>query len=146
MDSKKIGVGVGVMLLNSEDKTLLGKRHEDPRKANTAFDGEGTWTLPGGEMHFGESFRETASREVREETGIRLEEDKLERLSVTNDIKYGRHFVTIGFLCREFEGDAKAREPDRITKWDWFDFDDLPSNIFYPSEKMIKKFMAREGV
>ncbi len=66
-----IGVGFGVLLLK-DGKMLLGKRHEDPSKASSALHGEGTWTMPGGKLHFRESFEEGAKREVLEETGIKL--------------------------------------------------------------------------
>ena len=47
MNDKKIGVGFGVMFLKN-DAILLGKRHDDPEKADSALHGEGTWTMPGG--------------------------------------------------------------------------------------------------
>ena len=59
--AKKIGVGCGVMILK-DGKILLGKRHDDKEKADSELHGEGTWTMPGGKMHFGESFFEVAAR------------------------------------------------------------------------------------
>ncbi len=46
MKNKKVGVGIGVMLLK-EGKVLLGKRNIDPVKADSELHGEGTWTIPG---------------------------------------------------------------------------------------------------
>jgi len=65
--TKKIGVGFGVMILR-DGKVLLGQRHFDAAKADSELHGEGTWTMPGGKMHFGESFEETCARETLEET------------------------------------------------------------------------------
>lgn len=48
----------------NDGKVLLGQRHSDPEKADSALHGEGTWTMPGGKLHFGESFEEGATREV----------------------------------------------------------------------------------
>ncbi|MDD4531470.1 MAG: NUDIX domain-containing protein, partial [Candidatus Pacebacteria bacterium] len=73
---KKVGVGVGVMILK-EGKVLLGKRSEDPEKADSELHGEGTWTMPGGKMEFGESFEEAPVREVLEETGLVIDKKKL---------------------------------------------------------------------
>ena len=42
---KKIGVGFGVLLLR-HNQILLGKRHYDPKKADSELHGEGTWTMP----------------------------------------------------------------------------------------------------
>ncbi len=136
MESEKIGVGVGVFL-EKENKVLLGRRHEDPEKADSELSGEGTWTLPGGGMRYKETPEETACREVREETDIVVKEEDLEKVSVTDDRNEDVHFITIGFYCNKFEGEAKVKEPDEIVEWKWFKTDDLPSPLFPPSEKLI---------
>jgi 8-oxo-dGTP diphosphatase len=131
---KKIGVGCGVMILK-DGKILLGKRHEDKEKADSELHGEGTWTMPGGKMHFGESFFEVAAREVKEETSIEI--NKIELVSIANDLKEDAHFITLGFLCKDFSGEAKIMEPDEITEWQWFPLNNLPKPIFFPSQKIL---------
>ena len=144
-DIKKVGVGVGVGIMILRDgKVLLGKRHSDAQKASSLLHGEGTWTMPGGKLHFGESFEQAAAREVLEETGLRINEEKLRVISVTNDIVEDAHFVTIGLLCQDFEGEPKTMEPDEITEWRWFSLNELPSPIFFPSEKILKNYRAGE--
>jgi len=140
MEEQKPKVGVGVMILK-DNKILLGHRHEDAEKASSELHGEGTWTMPGGKLDFQESLIDGAIREVFEETGIKLENNNLKVLCVQDDIVPDKHFVTIGFLCQNFAGEPKVMEPDEITEWDWFSFDDLPKKIFPPSEKMIKAFL-----
>ena len=71
MENKKVGVGFGVMMMRGE-KILLGRRHADPNKADSELHGEGSWTMPGGKLEFGESFEDGARREVREEAGMDL--------------------------------------------------------------------------
>ena len=56
-ENTNVGVGFGVMILR-EGKVLLGQRHVDPVKASSELHGEGTRTMPGGKMHFHESFEE----------------------------------------------------------------------------------------
>ncbi len=140
---KKVGVGIGVMILK-DNKVLLGKRHEDPDKADSELHGEGTWTLPGGKMHFREKFEETAHREVLEETGINVNKEALKLVSLANDKVEDAHFVTVGFLCKDFEGEARTMEPDEITEWKWFPLDALPRPVFFPSEKMLKNYLDKE--
>lgn len=140
---KRVGVGVGVMLLR-DNKVLLGKRHNDPKKADSELHGEGTWTMPGGKLHFGETFEETGAREVFEETGIKINKEDFRVISLTDDIVEDAHFVTIGLLSERFEGKAKVMEPDEITEWQWFSLNELPSLIFFPSEKMLKNYFDRE--
>jgi len=67
----KMGVGVGVILLR-KGKILLSRRNSDPEKASSAFHAEGTWTLPGGKMHFGESFEEVAKSRKKLELGLKV--------------------------------------------------------------------------
>ena len=56
----KIRVGSAVVLENDKGEILLIKRKNEPSK--------GTWALPGGGINFGEHFKETAKRELKEET------------------------------------------------------------------------------
>jgi 8-oxo-dGTP diphosphatase len=137
MADVRVGVGFGVMILKN-GKVLLGKRHEDSEKADSLLHGEGTWTMPGGKLHFGESFEAGARREVLEETGMKLNSAKV--ICLTNDIVRDSHFITIGLLATDFEGEPRVMEPDEITEWKWFSLDNLPKPIFFPSGKILKNY------
>ena len=143
MSDKNVRVGFGVMVLRS-GKVLLGRRHSDPEKADSELHGEGTWTMPGGKMEFGESFEETCLRETKEETGLSLDDNNIKLISITNDIVIDAHFVTIGFLCENVDGEPKVMEPDEIVDWKWFSFDKLPENIFPPSQKILDHYFAKK--
>lgn len=140
---KKPGVGVGVMIIK-DNRVLLGLRNSDPKKASSKLHGEGTWTMPGGKLHFKEELEEVAYRETFEETGIKIDKEKIEVISVSNNIVEDAHFVTIGFLCKYFKGEPKVMEPDEITEWKWFLLDNLPSPIFFPSEEVLNKYLKNE--
>ena len=43
-------------------------------------------------------------------------------------------------LCTEFEGEAKVMEPDEITQWKWWDLDNLPQKVFFPSLEVIENY------
>jgi len=139
----KIGVGVGVVLLK-EGKVLLGLRHPDSQKAKNDLHGEGTWTLPGGKVEFKENLRDTAFREVFEETGIKIQKESLEIVSISDDILGDVHYVTIGFLAKDFEGKPQVKEPEKIIKWNWFFFENLPTPLFFPSARIIKNFLKKK--
>ena len=102
--------------------------------------GEGKWNAPGGKIKILESSKRAAVREVREETGMILKDPKV--FCVNNDKNEHDHFVTIGFLSEEFEGEPQVLEPDEITEWRWFDLSDLPDNMFFPSAKIVKNYSA----
>ena len=131
------GAGVGVIVLNG-DRILLGKRHNDPKKASSTLHGEGTWTIPGGKIDFGEQFEEAARRELLEETS--LHGKTFEVISITNDVVSDAYFITIGLLCTAFDGEPRVMEPDEITEWQWFSFERLPTPLFFPAEKIIKNY------
>ncbi|MBL7057641.1 NUDIX domain-containing protein [Candidatus Woesearchaeota archaeon] len=135
--SKKVGVGFGIMLLK-DGKVLLGKRHTDPKKADSELNLVGTWTMPGGGLEYGESFEEGATRELMEETGMKLNSVKV--ICVNEDMNEFAHFVTIGMFCDDFEGEPKVLEPDEITEWDWFDLDDLPEPMYFPSVHVLENY------
>lgn len=137
-----MGVGFGVMILK-DNKILFGKKHDDPEKASSVLHDEGTWSMPGGKLEFGESFEDTAYRETLEECGIKINKNNLRLISITNDIVYDAHFVTIGFLCTEFEGEAQVMEPNTITIWKWFDITDLPKPMYKSSEKILKNYFDK---
>jgi len=139
--TQKPGVGIATLIIK-DNKVLLGKRHDDPIKADSALHGEGTWTIPGGKLDFKEEPKQGAIREALEETNITI--TKLKLISVGNEIVHDNHFVTLGFLAESFEGQPKVMEPDEITKWEWFDINELPSPIFPPAEKVIKNYLDKE--
>jgi len=143
MSDQKIkpGVGFGIMILQ-DGKILLGRRHDDAEKADSALHGEGTWTMPGGKLHFGETFEVGACREVMEETGLIVLSENLKLISLANEIMSDVQFVTAGFLCEKFEGEPKVMEPDEITQWQWFSLNDLPEKVFPPSMKVIENYHA----
>ena len=54
-------VAVGAVVFK-EDKVLLVKRDNPP--------GKGLWAIPGGRVNLGETLKEAAEREIKEETGV----------------------------------------------------------------------------
>ena len=133
----KPGLGVGTMIIK-ENKILLGLRNPDKTKASSELQGQGTWTMPGGKVKYMEKLVDAAKRELKEETN--LEAKKLDFLCISDDITDDVHYVTVGFIVREYTGDVKAMEPEAILEWKWFDLNNLPSNIYKPSQKCIEKY------
>ncbi|MDR1691630.1 MAG: NUDIX domain-containing protein [Rickettsiales bacterium] len=131
-------VGLGVMILNGENQLLLGLRNSNKEKADSELNGEGTWTMPGGKLDFGETPFQGAVREMKEETNLNLKNAEI--ISVTSDKGETSHFVTIGFLANDFDGEVKTMEPEEIVEWKWFDLDKLPANLFFPSKKLLMNY------
>lgn len=93
-------------------------------------------------MHFHESFEDLCARETLEETGLIINKDTIKVISITNDMVPDKHFVTIGFLAEDIQGEPQVMEPDEITQWKRFDLNDLPTPLYFPSEKVIKNYLA----
>jgi 8-oxo-dGTP diphosphatase len=142
MENLKPRVGVGMMILNNKGEVLLGKRIDDPIKGTSDLNGEGCWTMPGGKLEFGETLLDGIMREVLEETGIKIDKEKTKLISITDEVRPGVHYVTAGFLCKDFTGEPKVTEPEEITEWKWYNLDNLPENVFLPSAKIIKNFLS----
>lgn len=124
-----VRVGVGVFVFH-DGKFLMGKRRNSH--------GHDTWSIPGGHMEFGESFEDTAKREVLEETGIQINNVRFG--AVTNDRfeSEGKHYVTIWMLSDLKYGTPTILEPDKFTEMAWRDFDSLPEPLFLPWVELIK--------
>jgi 8-oxo-dGTP diphosphatase len=140
-EKKRVGAGFGV-ILERDGKILLGKRHPDPEKADSAFRSAGEWTLPGGKLHWGETIEEGAIREAEEETSIKISNPKV--ISVHNCKNEHAHFLTIGLLAHKWGGEAKVMEPDEITEWQWFDLNNLPQPLYFPSREVIENYLKGE--
>ncbi len=136
-EKKKVGAGFGV-ILKRNGKILLGKRHQDPDKADSAFRSAGEWSLPGGKLDWGESIESGAIREVKEETGITIKNPKV--ISVHNCKNKHAHFMTVGLITTKFKGEARVMEPNEITKWEWFGMHNLPYPRYFPSFEVIENY------
>lgn len=117
-------IGIGVLIVNEEGKYLLGLRQ--------GSHGAGEWSFPGGHLDWGETMTESAKREIREETG--LEVDEFELISIADELKYintdNKHYVNIGFKGKYKGGEPRIMEPERWLEWRWFAPENLPENLF----------------
>ena len=124
---KQIKIACDIFVLK-EGKLLLGIRKNSY--------GAGNWGLPGGHLEWGEKLAECAIRELKEETGI--EAENLELATVTDEARDIDHYVHFGFLLDNFEGEAQLIEPEKCEKWEFFDLNNLPENLFWPHKKLIE--------
>ncbi|MCJ7423678.1 NUDIX hydrolase [Candidatus Bathyarchaeota archaeon] len=105
-------VGVGAVIIK-DGRLLLEKRKNDP--------GRGKWSIPGGLVELGESLEQTVLREVKEETGLEVEQP--EHIDVVDNIdrdESGRiryHFVILDYYVRVRGGSANAVSDAEELRW-----------------------------
>lgn len=124
-----VGVGVAAMIVK-DGKVLLHLRK--------GAHGEGTWSHPGGHLELNETFEQCAIRETKEEFGIDIKPLKV--ISISNNIAYGTHYITIGVIADIVSGEPKIMEPDRCAEIKWFPLDKLPKNLFHAASRIIAHY------
>ncbi len=105
-------VGVGAIIIEG-GRVLLVKRGHPPLA--------GEWSIPGGVLELGETLREAAVREAREETCLTVEPAELLGVydRVLRDVG-GRtlyHYVLVDFLCTRIDGEAMAADDADEVRW-----------------------------
>ena len=123
-------IGVGIVLLNRENKVFVGKRIDNP----TNF-----WQMPQGGVDSNENFLEAAKRELEEETGIKsiklikeidgwLEYNLPENLlgKIWNGKFRGQKqkWFVMKFLGEKDEININTKKPEFL-EWKWLDIPEL---------------------
>jgi len=104
--------GVGAIII-CDGKILLEKRKSEP--------GRGKWSIPGGLVELGESVECAVVREVREETGLEVENPEL--IDVVDniiaddngEIKY--HFIILDYFVKLKGGELNAADDAEELRW-----------------------------
>ena len=126
--------GVGLFVFNDQEKVLMQLRTDYNQ-----------WGFPGGSMELGESFEETAMRELKEETNLDIKEMKLIKVLSGKDTyrEYPNgdklYDITALFVITKYDGELRVND-DESKKFDWFSINDLPKNMTQHTINYIEKF------
>ncbi len=130
-------VSAHAIIFNQDDKILLTKRAAEP-KINY-------WFPPGGAIDLGETVTDGLTREILEETNIKVTNlsfiDYIDGLSYDSEGKILYHYVILLFRADHLEGEVKANDDALDAKW--FSISDILSrDIPVPTEliRLVKKF------
>ena len=107
----------------------------------------GAWGFPGGFQEHGESLEETAARETFEETGLRIEVERVLHVAHTRDDP--RKIVNaVSFLARPLESPGRAiaadlRAADDADDARFFELAQLPNEIAFESSRAVLDALRR---
>lgn len=120
-------IGVQVLVVR-DGRLLLGRR-------KGGF-GAGTWGLPGGRLHKGETILQAAARELFEETGLLA--GRLQVVCLGDAEPANAFQLQVGVLAETWEGEPTIREPERCDTWEFFPIENLPEPLFVSSRPLIE--------
>ena len=139
-------LGVGIIILNKENKVFVGKRRDNPTNK---------WQMPQGGVDRGENLINAMKRELKEETSIRSIEILKELEGWTEyelpDYLLGKiwrgkyrgqkqKWFIVRFLGGDEEINLKTTHPEFI-EWQWLDIENLPSVIVHFKKKVYEKLL-----
>ena len=111
------------VIIERDNQILLIKRKHEPFR--------NMWALPGGHLEINkETLEETATRELREETGILVDGKDLEFFRVYSepDRDPRGHYITHVYIAKKFRGQLVAGDDAKDTRF--FLLDNLPKLAF----------------
>ncbi|WP_030734510.1 NUDIX hydrolase [Streptomyces griseus] len=128
-------LGVGVIVQDGRGRVLLGRHHS------------GTWELPGGKVDATrESVAAAAVRELREETGLVVDEASVDVIAMVHDVIGGINRISMAAVVRLASGAPEVTEPHLISAWHWTAPGELPSPLFDPSAQILAAWRPDLGV
>jgi ADP-ribose pyrophosphatase YjhB (NUDIX family) len=125
-------VGVAAVVVRG-DEVLLVRRGTEPLR--------GSWSLPGGLLELGETTAEGVTREVLEETGVRVRPVEIvatiDRILRDDDSRIRYHYVLVDWLCIAEDADADPVCGDDAEAAQWVTRGDISSETFALTEPTL---------
>ncbi len=139
---KRLVPTVSGAVFNPEGKLLLTLRSEKVLCP-------GTWCLPGGRLVGGDDWLTTLRKEVQEEVGLRVVEQKLigiysdPKVSIFHVDEGTLHFLAASFLVTSFSGEVQPN--DEVCEWGWFSESELPEPLLVTEPMKIRDAFRFRG-
>ena len=105
--TRKLVLVAAVALVDADGRVLIAQRPQGRPLA-------GLWEFPGGKVEAGETPEQTLLRELREEIGIETKAACLAPLTFASHAYEAFHLLMPLYICRRWEGQAKAREGQNL--------------------------------
>tara|TARA_B100000427_G_scaffold45036_2_gene33234 strand:- start:268 stop:738 length:471 start_codon:yes stop_codon:yes gene_type:complete len=141
-------LGVGIILLNKENKVFVGRRLDNPLKF---------WQMPQGGINNGESFFQAAKRELEEETAItkvklikelddwliyNLPDDLLGKIWQGKYRGQKQKWFVMKFEGEDQEINVNTKSPEFL-EWKWVNPDELPKIVVNFKTDIYKTLLVK---
>jgi len=127
---KIIIVYAGGCIFNKNGEVLLQKRADCNK-----------WGFPGGAVELGETPEMAAKREVKEETGLEIEVQKLIGIYTDSDVVYPNgdkaHSICICYEMSVVDGELSCDENETL-ELKYFSLDDMPELFCKQHEELLR--------
>tara|TARA_Y100000994_G_scaffold137311_1_gene112545 strand:- start:102 stop:566 length:465 start_codon:yes stop_codon:yes gene_type:complete len=148
MSDLPLRLGVGIIVLNKENRVFVGKRKDNPTDR---------WQMPQGGVDLGENFSEAMKRELKEETGIKnikiiKEIEKFTQYELPDYLlgkiwkgKYKgqkQKWFIVRFIGEDNEINLNTGRPEFI-EWQWLNIEDLPKVIVSFKKKLYEELLPK---
>ncbi|MDP2646561.1 MAG: NUDIX hydrolase [Desulfobacterales bacterium] len=120
-----------LVVVDDRERILLVERSVEPRK--------GFWCLPGGFIELGESPKNSALRELKEETGLTGRIHELLGVDTNHSDRYGT-VLMVGYLVKKYSGMLTAA--DDASDAAYFPATDLPEIAFDSHMSFIRQYYS----
>lgn len=134
--SQQQPIGVCIILLNSKDEVLLGKR-KNAYKA-------GWFGMPGGRVELNEPLQSAVNRELDEETG--LTNITSTYVGVVRENQGSYDFIHFVFSAEIGDAQPKLGEPDKCEGWQWFDLSANFDTVLPGHQAALSLFKSKKSL
>ncbi|MBU1202119.1 MAG: hypothetical protein KJ583_06280 [Nanoarchaeota archaeon] len=132
MNQDSPSVSLDILVIKG-DKILLGLLNE-----NWLYQNEQVYGVPGRNLKLNETIGDDAKRYIQQELGCNITSYKI--ISINANYALNNHYLGIGVLA-EIDGEPKLPLQGDWIKWEWFDKNDLPNNLFPPARNVIESYI-----
>lgn len=126
-------MGVATVVVR-DGKILIG---QDTKK------GEAVYGVPGGHWESGETLKECAVREVREESGVACGDVQLVSVYDFYRADKGKSYVTIGMKAEYVSGELNDQHEEGRLDWGWYTVEEALTLKLFPADRvLIERFLS----
>ena len=128
-------VNVDILVIKN-NKILLGLLTK-----KWMYQGNRVYGVPGRDITFGEKIGETVKRNIREEFDCNVTTYKI--ISVNANYAFDNHYIGIGVMA-EIDGEPQNLLPEDWERWEWFDKDNIPNNLFPATKNLLDCYLQNK--